>query len=287
MLSKLIKEYLEYADRELGYMEKTIYLYKYELALFDRYFGNVAVELITIDDMNSYFRSEEDRGLAVSSVNIERVIVRSFFSYCQYNLHIKVSFDCKMIRAKKCEQPDVRVASEEDLRRAMSVMESPQDKLIILVLSQTCMRIGELVKLQVEHINGTEVKTLGKGRKRRLVCITQELAAALQRHLIDNKIHTGPVFRSQTGKGYTVSGLRNRFIRKLQPHGIYAGFHWYRHGGATGLMRNGADLFFIKEYLGHSDIRTTQRYLHITDREKVQKFEMFYISSINISEVLT
>lgn len=179
------------------------------------------------------------------------------------------------------------------MHRVLAALEDTQDKLIVLVMSQTCLRVGELVRLRVENINGCEITTLGKGRKRRLVYITSELATALQKHMTDNGIYSGPVFRHRVTKdsliykGYTVSGLRNRFIRKLAPHDIYPGFHWYRHGGATGMLRNGADLFFLKEYLGHSDIRTTQMYLHITDSEKRRKFEDYYTSPVNIKKVLT
>jgi integrase/recombinase XerD len=287
MLCKMIDEYLEYADRELGCTEKTIYGYRYQFTLLVRFFSDIQVETITIDMLNQYFRSEEDRGLAPSSVNSARAAIRCFFYYCQYYRHTDLAFDSRMIRKKKCDPSEVKVASEEDVRRVLAALDSPQDKLMVLVMYQTCMRISELVKLKVEDIYGKEVKTFGKGRKHRLVCITDEMAEALQKHMADNKIYTGPIFRSKSGGGYSISGLRNRFVRKLQPHGIYAGFHWFRHGGATDMMRNGADLYFLKEYLGHSDIRTTQIYLHITDREKVLKFEKFYLSPIKLSEVLT
>lgn len=292
MLADLIDDYLDFADNEIGCTKKTLYGYRYQLIPFLKCMGNVSVSEITIESLRQYFRLEEER-VKVSSVNTTRAVLRIFFKYVAEDRRIELSFSPNSIRNKKTDPPIQKVASDNDIQQTLSALDDPQDKLIVLVINQTCMRVGELVKLRVEHINGCEITTLGKGRKRRLVYITPDLAAALQKHMIENEIHSGPVFRHRVTKksliykGYTVSGLRNRFIRKLEPYGLYPGFHWYRHGGATGMLRNGADLFFLKEYLGHSDIRTTQMYLHITDNEKRKKFEDYYKSPVDIARVLT
>lgn len=287
MLSDMIRDYLDYIDKEIGVSPRTIYSYKYQYTKFLRYLGDTPVTAVDLGMIEDYFRQEEDRGLAVSSVNTTRANIRSLFQYCAGRRREALSFDPADIHYKKCPPPLVRVATSRDILMVLRALSCSQDRLIVLVLSQTCMRIGELVRMNVEDVSDIEIRVLGKGNRRRMVCMTPDLAFALNAHIYRLGRDRGPVFRSARGGAYTVSGLRNRFRRILEPQGLNASFHWYRHGGATGMMHNGADIFFIKEYLGHSDIRTTMRYLHITDREKAEKFKMFYKSEINAAKVLT
>lgn len=292
-LFRAIEMYLDYCDRDLGCTPKTIYGYRYQFTILKRALDDVLVSEIELDTLKDFFRGEEDRGLATSSVNTARAVIRAMFYYCQYYLRVPTRFDYKMIRAKKTDPTPVKYATPEDVNRVLSALDDYQDKIIVLALYQTTVRISELVRIKAEDVNGCEIQiTRGKGRKPRLVYITEDLASALERHMLENEIYTGALFRhrvtkySLASKGYSVSGLRNRFIRILKPKGIYAGFHWYRHGGATEMMRNGAGLKFLQEYLGHTDIRTTQRYLHITDKQKREYFVEYHPDLGNISSIL-
>lgn len=280
MLVKLIDRFLEHCTLDKGLSSRTVYNYKYQMTLLADYFGDIPVNDIEISDWIKYFRDEEARGLATSSVNTARHTIRSFLWYCQEIEGIELGFSIDILKNKKVQGRRFEIADDNDITRVLEVLSDIQDKLIVKVLSQSCMRIGELVKLDVKDLNYDELVVTGKGSKPRLVFISSDLADELKEFLESRNRTEGPLFINNRGRRLTISGLRNRFIRKLSPYGLHAGFHWYRHGGATKMMRNGASLFFIKEYLGHSDIRTTQQYLHISDEQKKADFKKFYSSSV-------
>jgi integrase/recombinase XerD len=290
-LQQVVDSFLVYCSKDLGLAEKTVDDYYRVLNKLVSSFPDRSIESITIDELNEYFRELEETR-AISSVNTYRRIVKSLICYCQYYRRLDILFDHGMIRSKKEPSQPIRFATVEDVNRVLFHLDDYQDRLIVLTLFQTQMRIGELVKMRVEHMYGNDITVIGKGGKKRLVCVTPELGDALRKHLKNNRIYTGTVFRhrvartSLSSEAYTVSGLRNRFIRRLSPHGIHAGFHWYRHGGATEMMRQGAGMRFVQEYLGHADIRTTQRYTHITDSHKRESFDKYFTANISVRSAI-
>lgn len=294
-LLTVIPQYLDYCQRELGHSHRTIDNYARELEKLARTIDVVTVEELTIDLLNQYFRSEEERGLQVSSVNTARRNIRAFVYYCQYYRQFDIGMDYAMIKAKKPdgEPKKIRYATVSDVRAVVAALDDLQDRLIVVTLFCTGMRIGELVHLRVEDVRDTcEIYVRGKGNKGRVIPIPKELHIALFDHIYESGLYTGAVFRhrvtknSLSNKGYTVSGLRNRFIRRLEPHGLYPAFHWYRHGIATSLYDDGADLLFIKDFLGHSDIRTTQIYAHVTSKRKRESYDTHFPKSLSVSKIL-
>ena len=84
-----------------------------------------------------------------------------------------------------------------------------------------------------------------------------------KRQLLKNK-HTQELFLNRLGDKLSRSG----FWRILDGYGRKLGYdihpHTIRHSAATHMMENGADLRVVQEFLGHSDIMTTQIYTHLS-----------------------
>jgi len=118
----------------------------------------------------------------------------------------------------------------------------------------------------------------GKGRKERLVPISDPCRAAVQAYLRDGrpllllrrrpalKGRRDPLFVTARGTVLTRQGL----FKNLKGYGITAGIirrispHKLRHSFATHLVENGADLRSVQEMLGHADIATTEIYTHVS-----------------------
>ena len=132
------------------------------------------------------------------------------------------------------------------------------------------LRRSEVAGLKIRDIdffNGI-VKVLGKGRKERLVPVTQTALQALKDYLAcrKNPQTEDALFLNKNGKPLTGDGLAYIFkntaiashlARRVTPHSL-------RHSFATHLLGNGCDLRSLQEMLGHKSLSTTQVYTHVS-----------------------
>ena len=152
----------------------------------------------------------------------------------------------------------------------------------ILELLYACgLRVSELTGLDLQDLNidARLLRVLGKNKKERIVPFHAKAAAALGEYLAArarflasrNMAPTVAVFINQKGGRLTPTGVRTFMSKataatkrgRVSPHAL-------RHSFATHLLAKGMDLRAIQELLGHSTLRTTQRYTH-TDLERMAK----------------
>ena len=146
------------------------------------------------------------------------------------------------------------------------------------------LRLGEVLKLRVENVHVADkqlhvVWTKGKQYFHRFVPINDDLLDILKERC-EGKEANDYVFTSDRGKNFT--SLSKTFQRtiidlklnKPETDSRYRkSFHTLRHTYASKLVENGVDLYIVKELLGHSSIKLTERYSHLKDsakREAVQ-----------------
>jgi integrase/recombinase XerC len=144
-----------------------------------------------------------------------------------------------------------------------------RDRALLELLYGAGLRISELAGLDVDEVDfkGRILRVMGKGMKQRLCPVNagalRALAAYLARRGPGRELHAA--FLDNRGKRMTEQAIRLR-VRK---HAAAAGLgrvtpHQLRHAFATHLMENGARTEDIRDLLGHSDLSTTQLYLHVT-----------------------
>lgn len=145
-----------------------------------------------------------------------------------------------------------------------------RNKALFELMYSSGLRRSEVTRLKIRDIdffNGL-VKVLGKGRKERLVPVTQTALQALKDYLACRK-NPQPgesLFLNKNGKPLTGDGLAYIFkntaisshlARRVTPHSL-------RHSFATHLLGNGCDLRSLQEMLGHSSLSSTQVYTHVS-----------------------
>jgi len=288
---QLYKDYIEYIRRDLNFAVSTQGYYEDVVRSYIHYLADTDIREVTIRGVAEYcgtlVHQRTGKPLVESSKNTVRSILRSFFQYVDRYRGIRLKFDYAMIRNAKTARTKINVLTIEDIRRMVAKLPTEQDKLMLITKFSTGMRISELVGLQVKDFRVHEVSIRGKGSKDRTIPIDIQLSTALQAHMLKNNYFHGPMFRSSYGSphAYTPNGFRKRLKRHLGE--LYTKPHDARHGYATLLLEQGMDIRTVQELLGHSDIRTTQIYTHVTDSHKRASFKKHWPSSqINIESMI-
>ena len=141
------------------------------------------------------------------------------------------------------------------------------------VLYATGMRVSELINLKLSDIDYSEdyVRVMGKGSKERIIPLN-DISLKYLKEYIDN--YRNSLLKNKNSEYIFISHVgtkisRQAFFKIIKKECLKCGItkdvspHTLRHSFATHLLNNGADLRIIQEFLGHSDISTTQIYAKI------------------------
>ena len=161
---------------------------------------------------------------------------------------------------------------DESRPASTSIYRALRNLAIVDLLFATGMRVGEAASLDIKDFvleqNVFTVK--GKGGRDRLAFLVDEETVRVQRQHLQarNRIPTESksIFLNATAERLSTQGITNVIAQLRREAGIERHItpHMLRHTVATMLLRNGADIRVVQEFLGHASIATTQRYTHIT-----------------------
>lgn len=138
------------------------------------------------------------------------------------------------------------------------------------------LRVSEVVNLKIADIDSQRMQIFierAKGKKDRYVNLSPLLLDILRKYLLTYKPR--PVkylFESeQTKEAYPARTVQQVFYNAKNRAGIKkeVGIHSLRHSFATHLLDKGTDIKYIKELLGHFNIKTTERYLHVSKKQLI------------------
>jgi integrase/recombinase XerC len=238
-----------------------------------------------------------------SSIARKISTLRSFFRYLMRE-RLLSSNPAKAVSTPKVEKylPATLTVDE-----AFRLMESPnrspekhsaaevgkrtvRDRAILELLYSSGLRVGELVGLNLKHLDlrlGI-VRVMGKGRKERIVPIGHKAIEALDAYLGRRGAPSGdaPLFINPRGGRLTSRSVgrlikqytrRSGIVRKVSPHSL-------RHSFATHLLDAGADIREIQEMLGHASLSTTQRYIHVSPGKLMEVYDRAHPRSFRIKE---
>jgi integrase/recombinase XerD len=185
-----------------------------------------------------------------------------------YQLVLKKECPYSLNRVKTRKRLPVTLSKTEVLEIFGNV-KNKKHYLTLALMYGSGLRISEVVKIRVRDLNLDE-KTLrivdSKSNKDRISVISDKLIDDLKA-MVAGKDQKSPVFVTQQGRKYSKRTIQMIFKRALAKAGIRkkATCHSLRHSFATHLIDNGVDIRNIKTLLGHSSVKTTMIYLHLTD----------------------
>lgn len=224
---------------------------------------------------------EADRHNSPRSRNTRLAALRSLFRYAalRHPEHAQLigqvlaipqkRYDKKLISFLSPAEIDALVAAPDTAR-----WEGRRDRALILLAVQTGLRLSELIGLNCGDVDlgpAPMVSCTGKGRKHRSVPLTAPTVAVLRVWMNERGgLRHDPLFPTRTGRRLSDDAIERRIAthstvaarrcptltgKKLTPHVL-------RHTAAMSLLHAGVDVAVIALWLGHSDIRSTNAYLH-------------------------
>lgn len=313
-IEQLVKDFLEYLEIERNVSQLTIRNYRHYLERFVRFLAGptnpspppppvkpVKISDITAENIRQYrlylSRFADEKGMTLKRVtqNYHLIALRSFLKYMAKRDIPTISPD--KIDLPKAESRSIKFLEHSDMERLlnmpdMNTKEGVRDKAMLEVLFSTGLRVSELVSLNRDQINldRREFSVIGKGRRTRIVFLSERSAEWLRKYLATREDDLRPIFIRYSGKTPDESDKTGESIRltarsvqrsvekyvkkaklmvKITPHGL-------RHTFATDLLGNGADLRAIQELLGHKNVSTTQIYTHITNPQLKEIHDKFH-----------
>ncbi len=216
---------------------------------------------------------------ARSTIARKLSVVRTFLRFCEEE-GLLLASPAVGVSSPKLPRRLPQVLTAEQVDGLLESIEASnalemRDRALFELIYSSGLRCQEALDLQVRDISfsSREVRAKGKGRKVRVVPVGALALGALERYLregrtqlVANGAQEEHVFLSRTGRPLSSSDVQRRLARYLAQAGVPAGTspHTLRHSFATHLLEGGADLRSIQELLGHSSLRTTQVYAHVS-----------------------
>lgn len=159
------------------------------------------------------------------------------------------------------------ILSPEEVRRLLNALTYPRDRLMCRTIYGCGLRLGEVLRLRVQDIDPARMVLWvrqGKGQKDRAVPLGTSLLGELPIYGAGRQ-PAEYLFASYRGQPFDAGTLQRPFRKAVIQAGLtkHVTLHTLRHCYATHMLEAGTDLVTLQRLLGHSDLRTTMRYLHV------------------------
>ncbi len=297
-----ITHFLEHIEVERNLSRLTVRNYRHYLSRFADWFSenqHQEIEELSLEDVRQYrlflarFTDVYGKELTKKTQGYHVIALRSFLKWL-------IKQDRQVLAPEKIDLPKSEGLSMKflDLAALERLMSQPllstplglRDRAILEMLFSTGLRVSELVSLDRDQVDmdRREFAIIGKGRRTRVVFLSDRAASHLQSFLVSRTDTYKPLFihlnrddshdidgDSMRLTSRTVQRIVEKYVKlaklsiKITPHGL-------RHTFATDLLHNGAGLRDVQELLGHKNIATTQIYTHVTRADLRKVHEKFH-----------
>lgn len=269
--------------------ELTIAAYQTDLIQFSEFAAHElglevqSLDVETIDKyiVRSYLGLLTEKKLSRKTIARKLAAMRSFFRFlCREG--VLSQSPIQKIRTPKIGKNLPRFLFQEHMEKLLGASDlhsknGVRDQVIIELLYGSGLRVSELVGLNIRDVDlyGSLIRVRGKGRKERIVPLTEAAKEAVGEYLSKRRDSQEALILNYKDTRLTSRSVR-RILDKLEKKAnlnqhVYP--HMLRHTFATHLLDGGADLRSLQELLGHKKLSSTQIYTHLT-REKLRNVYM-------------
>jgi site-specific recombinase XerD len=270
-------------DRFQAYLERrqfsghTVASYTLDVRLF---FAESTVPLTQISyrEVDQFVEHQHQQGRTWATINRRLNALKHFCTFCLDQQLMRGS-PVKPSHFVRRGRPLPKALSREQVQQLFTQITHPLDRALFLVMLRCGLRVSEVARLKLDQIDWEQHALRieqGKGRKDRRVYMSPDLVASLQQCLEQHPGDRakGYVFwnRKRAQQPLSVKAIQKKMERYAKAAGITASCHSLRHTFASNLLEHGAEVVTIRDFLGHSQIASSERYAKVSSQKIKQEY---------------
>lgn len=264
---ELLQQYIQLLTIK-RYSPRTVKTYTNALRQFLAAFPAVDIEVITTKEIEDFINFQVTHKKISSSY--QKQLVGAIKFLYQEVLRRRISID--YLYPDRQEKKIPVVLSKEEVKAILDASDNLKHRSMLVGLYSGGLRLSEIINLTIGDIDSKRMVInlrAAKGKKDREVMLSEKFLTLLREYYSTYKPQKW-MFEGQNGGQYAPRSLQLVFKKALMKSGVKknASVHTLRHSFATHLLESGTDIRYIQSLLGHSSIRTTQIYTHLTEAKK-------------------
>ena len=258
------KKFIDFI-RMKKYSSQTEKAYLYHLKKFTDFKYPTHQTRMSSQDIHDYLLYLNTKNVSDSYYNQAINAIRFFFKYV-LNKKIK---DYLVVRPKKAKTQPI-LLSDNELQELLNKCNNLKHKSILSLIASSGLRVSEIVNLKIEDIDSKcmiiRVRS-SKGRKDRQCLLDRNVLKLLREYYKEYKPKEY-LFNGQFSSKYTTRSIeeftRQYALKANIKKRVYP--HLLRHQQITGLIENGTDIYATQYHSGHSSMKTTSGYIHLSPK---------------------
>lgn len=277
-----IKEYEIYMEHQEK-SPKTIAGYLQDLNFFRKWLekewnGPVFLEDVNFRDVEKFLKSlKEERNYKPASRKRISVSIKMFFKYA-WKKKLCIQDIASEIDAVKYVPSEREYLTEEEALNFIKEIRHPVVKVLTTTLLYTGMRISEALSLTTEDVdlvNGWINVRNGKGNKTRKIPICKKLERELKDYMMW-RVESEQFFATEKTRALSIGRVQSIIKETRTRLGIkkHITAHVFRHSFASQLVKKDANIVSISKLLGHSNLKTTSIYTHVSKEQLIDTINL-------------
>lgn len=238
--------------------------------------------------------------------NVRLFAIRSFFKFLQFEYPDRFIEwqQILMIPKKKTTSEVMDYLSIEEMKALLELPDintkkGIRDRVILSLLYEGALRVQELIDLEINDIridNPSVIKVNGKGNKVRIIPISNNIKMRIQTYISirqNDDCKNNVLFVSKHKTKFTRAGvnylLKSYYSKMTETENFTykkISCHSLRHSKAIHMLESGVNLVYIRDFLGHSSVQTTEIYAKLNIETKKKIMEKYSDEKIEKQEAL-
>ena len=291
-LTTYFKDFENFLKFERNLSVNTIKSYRSDLKKFEFYLSKTSAKKLSFIGPEIVREFLYEQSKRVSAKTQGRIIstLKTFFNFLVLEKLINDS-PIENIDYPKIDSKIPLVLSTDEIDKIISCAFSKKfglrNQTIIEIMYSCGLRVSEVTEMKISNIFFDEslIKILGKGNKERFIPLSRTAKKLLYNYITYNRKNLSQdkqsidiVFLNNRGKKLTRvmvyniindAALEAKIKKKISPHTL-------RHSFATHLIENGASIISIQKMMGHENVVTTEKYLHVNKKHLIETMIKFH-----------